>query len=312
MNIEKAKLKHYNSAGIYFLWYEDLPNRFKIGKATNLKDRINSYTTASPSTSIHSYILPLQTSAITQMEKLFHDAFDGYRIHGEWFDLPDNWINYITNNQLYSYSIEKPLTKKTNHTGLANALRMASILDGTRCTDDSLEYIPKVTFSLIAKLIEKTYADKPDVFTPVEWKTRELNGIVHHLIHESHGKAKASYDKYNMNEKYIHFLIITWLTESGYNKNVDTNDSLWYFSLQKDSMKWFRHKFTFVENHYNDYQLNKEVGQKELIKINDTKNDPYKYLDYIHERFAEVYKSRQEYKEQKYKEMQKNAFTYIA
>lgn len=65
--------------------------RYKIGKTDKLEKRLAALQTGSPFPLevIHSF------EAHDETEKVIHEAFAIYRLHGEWFDLPEHVVERL-------------------------------------------------------------------------------------------------------------------------------------------------------------------------------------------------------------------------
>lgn len=70
-------------------------NRVKVGWSTDVSARMKSLKTASP------YPLELVTTLETDeesLERLLHKGLRNYRVHGEWFELPEKTLNALIEN----------------------------------------------------------------------------------------------------------------------------------------------------------------------------------------------------------------------
>jgi hypothetical protein len=86
-------LKQRSTAGYIYLLHAVGTNRYKIGLTKNVVRRIAALAKQSPFPVevIHHY----QTNDMKREESLLHDAFKEYRVHGEWFELPDFAVSEI-------------------------------------------------------------------------------------------------------------------------------------------------------------------------------------------------------------------------
>lgn len=79
---------------IYFL--KDDTDRIKIGKSTNIDNRIFNIGIKLP-------VLPIlyhffKTNDMTKSEEELHEKYSEYRLNGEWFELPEKELEHIKNN----------------------------------------------------------------------------------------------------------------------------------------------------------------------------------------------------------------------
>lgn len=76
---------------VYFL-YSPNDNLVKIGKTTNLKERIKSHKTSLPNAKLLGYI---NTQTPYDLEADLHDRFSGDCVKGEWFEYSKEIRDYI-------------------------------------------------------------------------------------------------------------------------------------------------------------------------------------------------------------------------
>lgn len=78
---------------VYLAWAEGTP-RYKIGHAINVKQRIyalNSVLSPYPIGLVHSF----PTDDMLGDKKKLQTAFEAYRVHNEWFELPQEAVELI-------------------------------------------------------------------------------------------------------------------------------------------------------------------------------------------------------------------------
>lgn len=95
----KSKGRKLRSGDVYLIRAKGT-NRYKIGCTTNLKSRLKSLRIKNPYELelIHS----IPSNDIEIFEKSLHDQFAKYRVHSEWFELPecvvDDFCSYEDGN----------------------------------------------------------------------------------------------------------------------------------------------------------------------------------------------------------------------
>lgn len=66
--------------------------RYKIGYATNPRKRIKTLQTACP---YPIEVINCIDSADRDIESMAHSIWSDHRVQGEWFELPENAVNYL-------------------------------------------------------------------------------------------------------------------------------------------------------------------------------------------------------------------------
>lgn len=97
--IPQKRLPHSNAmendiptwGGVYLVKCLD---RYKIGKAQNIRFRVSALATAAPYDL--EYIHGIQTRQATELERQLHNRFAAKRVRGEWFELSAEDVSYIT------------------------------------------------------------------------------------------------------------------------------------------------------------------------------------------------------------------------
>ena len=80
-----------STEGYVYLICDPLNDRYKIGVTKGKVNKRMLKLQTGNSTELH-IICQYKTEFPFRMEKMLHLKYDQYRVHGEWFDLPDNDI----------------------------------------------------------------------------------------------------------------------------------------------------------------------------------------------------------------------------
>lgn len=79
---------------VYLAWAEGT-NRYKIGKSTTIKKRFKGLQTSSPYPIKLIHKIACVKVPVGEAEKALHIRYHDYRVHGEWFELPQDAVDYI-------------------------------------------------------------------------------------------------------------------------------------------------------------------------------------------------------------------------
>lgn len=88
-----------NSGYVYFIYYEEIKNKFKIGMSRNLKVRIDELNRGCPyEIKVYKY---LNCSNYREVEKWAHKHFEDYLIGHEWFEINKKQIDEFLSTLKY-------------------------------------------------------------------------------------------------------------------------------------------------------------------------------------------------------------------
>lgn len=100
INKSSRPFKDKKDGYVYVIYFRDtsLKTFFKIGLATDIRNRINQHRTSSP---FKVYIaISYYSEDMRKEEKELHDYFKQKRLLGEWLDLSREDLEYIRNRSL--------------------------------------------------------------------------------------------------------------------------------------------------------------------------------------------------------------------